>query len=365
MEGIEGIACIFSVPRAPGRIYIEAQSIEQIRSLCKGIHFVFPISPFVVPIDERVALLQGRVRSGPLIKKGTVVKVRNGRYKDDVGRVISVAEGQDRVTLKIKSREPIPGDLKRKRSARRDAYILKKDLAKSLGRSIDFEDLLPKEDLDDENLSECKKADEETRDNDDENRSEVEEAEEETRDLDDEQEIETEEEKARESFRFKNKIYSRDGHLLLDIPYDRVQRVDAFLQLDDLTDLTSSSVSQLKLPKFLHVGTRVWFIGGEMIGATGYIVEFPSSGKVLVDLGNLDIILESAPNSTFLYEADLKDMVRRFDIGDEVLVKMGALKGRHGMVAFVEVDKGIEKAVLNLIEQGVPGEVSDSSSQRG
>ncbi len=85
MEGIEGIACIFSVLKAPGRIYIEAQSIEQICFLCKGIHFVYPISPFVVPIDERVALLRGRVRSGPLIGKGTVVKVRNGRYKDDVG----------------------------------------------------------------------------------------------------------------------------------------------------------------------------------------------------------------------------------------------------------------------------------------
>ncbi len=78
------------------------------------MHFVYLSSLFIVPIVERVALLQAG-KTLPLIKEGAYVKIRNGLYKDDIGQVISVSDGYDALTVKLKSREALPQELKRKR----------------------------------------------------------------------------------------------------------------------------------------------------------------------------------------------------------------------------------------------------------
>ncbi|KLO03897.1 hypothetical protein SCHPADRAFT_948204, partial [Schizopora paradoxa] len=54
---LEGIGSVFSVPKSPGRIYVEARSPKCAEQLLRGIHFIQLHSEFLVPLAERVSLL--------------------------------------------------------------------------------------------------------------------------------------------------------------------------------------------------------------------------------------------------------------------------------------------------------------------
>ncbi len=129
----EFAAAVFCVPKVAGRIYVEARSMESVRRLCVGILNIFMRTMFVVPIAERVALLEGRGLSDRKIDEGTLVKVRNGMYKDDIGTVFSVSAGSDSLTVKIKCRDALPGELKRKRT-RHDPYTLRRIMRNPLAK---------------------------------------------------------------------------------------------------------------------------------------------------------------------------------------------------------------------------------------
>ncbi len=71
----------------------------------------------------------------PKFEEGTLVKVRNGTYKDDLGTVFSASAGNNSLTLKIKCRDVLPGKLKCKRKRTgRNLYTLLKEYAKSIGK---------------------------------------------------------------------------------------------------------------------------------------------------------------------------------------------------------------------------------------
>ncbi len=311
-DDVHRIFSIFTVPKVPGRIYVEALSLNAVFQLCRTQFHVYCSSVCVVPIAERIALLQGRGLADDLIKKGSLVKIRNGLYKDDVGTVVSRSEGYEYLTIKLRSREPLPGVLKRKRT-RRDPYKLTKDDAKRLsikGPSyVDFGKY--------------------------------------------------------EGFKFDGKEYTFDHHLLLDLRYDRVKRIqpaaasEVSKEASALTDqgpfpkflpVGLSSTSKLPFPKFLPVGCNVWITGGDMIGATGFLVEHTSNNRALIDIGKTGDYSVAGLDDTSLIETDLKFVFRRFDIGDRVEVKIGDYKGAQGVVADVEYENGIEKAVLQIVE---------------
>ncbi len=101
------VISIFSVPKSPGQIYIEAQSSDPLVRLFTGIHYLYICSLFVVPIVKCVALLQAD-KSLPLIEEDTYVKIQNGLYKDDVGKVVAVLGGHNMLTLNYKAEKLFP-----------------------------------------------------------------------------------------------------------------------------------------------------------------------------------------------------------------------------------------------------------------
>ncbi len=130
-------------------------------------------------------------------------------------------------------------------------------------------------------------------------------------------------------FKFRGKTFTFDGHLLLDIRYDRVERTETHAGHDVPMD---PSESHLVLKKFLRTGSTVWIVQGDLAGAAGFIVEFTSKSTALVDIGKVEPALASA-----LFEVDLKDIVRRFDMGDQVEVLLGTEKGRRGRRSVLEL----------------------------
>ncbi len=87
-----------------------------------------------------------------------------------------------------------------------------------------------------------------------------------------------------------------------------------------------------------------------MIGATGFLVEHTSNNRALIDIGKTGDYSVAGLDDTSLIETDLKFVFRRFDIGDRVEVKIGDYKGAQGVVADVEYENGIDKAVLQIVE---------------
>ena len=60
------------------------------------------------------------------------MKIRNGKYKNDIGEVVDTGFANDRkVTVKLKSRETLPYDLKRKRG-RPQPYVLDRERIRHL-----------------------------------------------------------------------------------------------------------------------------------------------------------------------------------------------------------------------------------------
>lgn len=315
--------------------------MASIRNLCSGIHDVYINSAFSVPIVERVALLDCRDSTESLVEEGTVVKVRTGRYRGDVGTVVKVMKGSKSITLNVQSREPMPGDLKRKKT-RREAYTLRKKVARELGKTHGgFQDLRAKEygnDVegvhDDEEMSQA---------------------------LNEKEKERFGKDKLRESFKFNGQIYSGDGHLLLHVARDRVEPLRSSAFFDDTIDPRSPVVSHTKFPALLSVGGSVWVKAGEETAygfRTGRIVEITSSATAIVAVEKPSGTSNSSTIDDLLLEMQTKNLVRIFNIGERVQVKVGPNMGLLGDVAYVELKNGFEKAILHILfDAQMPNEV--------
>ncbi|KLO11350.1 hypothetical protein SCHPADRAFT_475005 [Schizopora paradoxa] len=314
------VLSILALPRkAPGRIYVEARKSAPIQLLCEGMHFIYPSSIFMVPVAERVALLQPSARLPP-IKRGDFVKIRNGLYKNDEGEVVDVrgGHGQDTLVVKVKGREPDPRELKRKRSKssiRREPSLYDKEEL----RRLHFFD-------GDSNFNDL----------------------------------------GADGFKFGGKHYTNDGFLLFRIRYDRVERLQHTMEqleprLSDDLGRTSNGALILKksipsetrplmcsssdlsrsttLPKFIRPGVRVRITKGASAGAVGRVLDVKStSHSALVQLA-LPKSQQQQTTTTatpIKFDVEMVYLTRAFEIGDHVEVKVGELRGRVGMVSFVE-----------------------------
>ncbi len=263
---------------------------------CKSISFV--------PLAERVALLQVG-KSDPLIEAGTWVKVKNGRYQNDVGKVVSVMGNHDAVVVELKSREKLPNvpSSKRKRG-RPEPYLLTKDKASGIGDG-----------------SRIKVTD--------------------------------------DGFTFLGKSFTTDGYLLLEISCDRVQRISTGIEVHDLFVATESAnaVEQrfnpkkivggatkprnaftpnsvpVSTPLFLNIGDHVLITGGEAKGARATINDL-SENNAIVTLDE-----EAGTNLTKIayVQTDLEHIARLFEFGERVQVKVGSYAGRSGTVGDLDL----------------------------
>ncbi len=277
--------------------------------------FLYFRSHVFVPITERVTLLEVG-KSNPLIEEGTMVKVKDGLYRNDIATVVSVTGNHDAVVLKLKSREKLPNVPKRKRGrTQRNPYLLTKDKATALADGAQVKE-------------------------------------------------------TQDGFIFQGKSYTKDGHLLLQIRCDRVERVSTGIAAHELfiasestnaaeqyfeppktvsdqdrDKLKESFIPQfdpVSIPRFLNIGDHVSITDGASAGASGLINELsPDYALVTLD-EEWDELTKVEPVLT-----EIKHITRLFDYGERVQVKVGTFAGRSGVIGNVD---GLKK-ILHIIDR--------------
>ncbi|KLO15316.1 hypothetical protein SCHPADRAFT_269380 [Schizopora paradoxa] len=301
IEGFgQGVASVFFVPRSPGRIYVEASTEDIVHHLASHIQNIFLKSLFLVPITERVALLQPSMLP-PVIQKGDLVKLRNGLYKDDFGELIEFSEGNLEATIKLRSREPNhlrTQTQKRKRGRTRlDSYVLnKEDIRRrhSMDETVATDSSIIGSSFIDLGAA---------------------------------------------GFIFNRRPYTNDGYLLYFCRIDRLERVHkarggAAISSEDNVFMNvrpdgNNETLRPQSPTFFCVGDRVRVTNGASKGAVGIIVEITAISSALVDLRDAD----PETKRSVLLEANVAYLERIFEIGDSVEIKIGKHKGVVGVVA--------------------------------
>lgn len=308
------ILSILSVPKLKGRIYVEALAPEPVVDLCNGMVFVYISSMFSVPIVERVALLAPT--DPPSICRGDLVRIRNGRYAADVGEVVEATEppeGPQHLVVRLKSRQPLPQEKKRKRgnNVRHEPYVLDQVRLRMMLRLDTKADLPATSAYGFEYLGD-------------------------------------------NGFILNKKRYTTDGFLLLSIQSDRVDRakihgdkVDLLVAKDSehIKERHTGNLSNMflsarpvrvtdwdsvdfALETFIHLGDTVRITEGQSAGAVGRVVEVKPRAAV-VDIGTEDLVTRRP----VLLETKLVTLTRIFEIGEHVEIKVGEFKGRSGIVA--------------------------------
>ncbi len=159
-----------------------------------------------------------------------------------------------------------------------------------------------------------------------------------------------------DGFTFDGKSYTNEGYLLLHLRCDRVQRIssgtvthDLFVTMESAnaakehpkppkivngvetrTPFTPTS-TEVAIPLFLNVGNHVLFLeGASEGGARGTINELmPDYALVTLDE---DADSNSSKTTLIQTQVEIKHIVRLFDFGERVEVKIGNLSGRTGTV---------------------------------
>ena len=325
----EGVASVFSVPKSPGRLYVEADCLGSVLTLVRGTSYVYTAMVFSVPLAERVALLQPSSQLPPF-SIGNYVSIRNGLYKNDTGEVVQVEHEGREVTVKLKSREPnlrhVANRKRKRRPQRTEPYVLEKE---KISKQFNGEDTAMEGRI--------------------------------TRDFAIEDEFE---DLGDSGFVFQGKHYANDGYLLIQFRSDRLERVrepsspdhrppDTYYSEDtvrrrryfnhrdgrketvDLPPAHRIELDRADVPKYIRHGDRVRVLKGEQRGVIGKVIEIITTAAypiVLVDVGKHD----RQSRRPIIIETSLDDLDRVFDYGEVVEVQYGKYKGRVGTVAFCE-----------------------------
>ncbi|KLO04659.1 hypothetical protein SCHPADRAFT_947544 [Schizopora paradoxa] len=314
------IYSVFSVPTITDRIYIEALGMAPVYLLCTNMQGIYKDSWHAVSVLERVSILEGRVmpRINTGMREDSIVKIRDGRYRDDHGFVVSVSKTRKRFVVKLKSRENMPGELKRK-IGRNPAFLLTKEAARNLG----MKSVLQEHPGDPANA----------------NYEDLREG---------EVESESDARHLKASFRFNGKTYTFDGHLLLEFAMDQVERVVPGQTCDSNVDNELILASNPIVHNNISEGHEVWVTDGEARGSCGRVVELNFGGFALVE------IQEHGPSSSsrpaVLLELNKRHLVRKLNIGDRVEVKIGIYVGVKGIVGSINTKKGFGNTVLGIVE---------------
>ncbi|CAI9091181.1 OLC1v1026139C1 [Oldenlandia corymbosa var. corymbosa] len=94
------IISAFSVDHIKGFIYVEADNQRDIYEACYGLPNIYLSR--VAPVSRDDVTLLFSVRStGSNIKKGMWARVKSGKYKGDLAKVVAVSDGEKKVTVKL------------------------------------------------------------------------------------------------------------------------------------------------------------------------------------------------------------------------------------------------------------------------
>ena len=81
-----------TAPETKGFVYIEAHKEAHAKEAVKGMRLIMTWSMKLVPVSERMQVLQITRQKKP-IKEGAWVRIRRGMFKGDLGQCVRVTEG--------------------------------------------------------------------------------------------------------------------------------------------------------------------------------------------------------------------------------------------------------------------------------
>ena len=96
------IKSAFAKDSLKGFIYVEAYKESHVREALKGLRGIFHSKPpKLVPLSEMVSAVSVEQKSERIIRPGSWVRVRNGLYKGDLGRVSTIDANVGRAVVKL------------------------------------------------------------------------------------------------------------------------------------------------------------------------------------------------------------------------------------------------------------------------
>ncbi|KAF2069587.1 hypothetical protein CYY_009091 [Polysphondylium violaceum] len=94
------IKSIMSPQHLPGHIYVEAEREVHVKTAIKGMSQLLPNAPILTPLKDIIEIISTSKKNVDL-KKGTWVRIKLGKYKADIGQIVSYDPSKSRVTVKI------------------------------------------------------------------------------------------------------------------------------------------------------------------------------------------------------------------------------------------------------------------------
>ncbi len=104
---------VFCTPKFPGWVYVEVYSASALDELCRNKSHVFRRKTYLVPTPKRAQLLSVCCSCPLKPSKGDGVQIKAGRYRQDIGQVLSEEENREFLILKVVPRV-LPKDTKEK-----------------------------------------------------------------------------------------------------------------------------------------------------------------------------------------------------------------------------------------------------------
>ncbi|KAK5578559.1 hypothetical protein RB653_008231 [Dictyostelium firmibasis] len=101
------IKSIMAPHHLSGYVYVEAEREVHVRQAIKGMTSLVSFTPVITPLKDIIEVISANKKNVDL-QKGGWVRIRLGKYKADIGQIISYDPSKSRVTVKLIPRLDLP-----------------------------------------------------------------------------------------------------------------------------------------------------------------------------------------------------------------------------------------------------------------
>ncbi|EGC36193.1 hypothetical protein DICPUDRAFT_47274 [Dictyostelium purpureum] len=91
----------------PGHVYVEAEREVHVRNAIKGVTSLVSFTPILTPLKDIIEILSANKKNVDL-QKGSWVRIKLGKYKADIGQIVSSDSSRSRITVKLIPRLDLP-----------------------------------------------------------------------------------------------------------------------------------------------------------------------------------------------------------------------------------------------------------------
>eukprot|EP01133_Synstelium_polycarpum_P016133 gene16133-19196_t len=94
------IKSVMAPHHLPGHVYVEAEREIHVKQAIRGMHQLVSFMPMIIPMKDVIEILTATRKSVEL-QRDTWVRVRLGKFKDDIGQIVESEPERGRCTVKL------------------------------------------------------------------------------------------------------------------------------------------------------------------------------------------------------------------------------------------------------------------------